>query len=92
VRELLFVTNNLHKLAEIRQILEGVCQISSLSDMGFQEDIPETKNTLKGNALQKAEFIYDRFKINCFADDTGLEIDALGAHPVFIRPALPEKK
>lgn len=81
MRKLLFATNNLHKLAEIRQMLEGVYQICSLSDIGFKEDIPETENTLEGNALQKAGFIYDRFKIDCFADDTGLEIDALGGAP-----------
>ncbi|OQA01905.1 MAG: Non-canonical purine NTP pyrophosphatase [Bacteroidetes bacterium ADurb.Bin408] len=81
MRNLLFATNNLHKLAEIRQILGDVYHIYSLDDIGFKGEIPETEKTLEGNALQKARFIYDKYKTDCFADDTGLEIDALGGAP-----------
>jgi XTP/dITP diphosphohydrolase len=79
--ELLFATNNKHKIHEISKILGQSYRILSLKDVGFSGDIPEEKATLEENALQKAEFIYNRFAIECFADDTGLEIDALGGEP-----------
>ncbi|MHC1706811.1 MAG: non-canonical purine NTP diphosphatase [Bacteroidales bacterium] len=81
--KLIFATNNKHKLDEIRAALAHLPQyeIISLSELGFNEDIPETADTLEGNALQKARFIYDRFGLSCFADDTGLEIEALGGRP-----------
>ncbi len=79
--ELIFATNNKHKLHEIRQILKNRLTIKSLSEIGFNEDIPETNPTLEGNALQKARYIYDRYHTNCMADDTGLEIEALGGKP-----------
>lgn len=78
---LVFATNNRHKLEEIRAILKGIVEISGLGDIGFNEEIPEDQNTLEGNATQKALFIYDRFRIDCFADDTGLEIEALNGEP-----------
>jgi len=81
VKKLLFATNNLHKLTEIRQILGDTYHIGSLSEAGFNGDIPETQDTLEGNALQKARYIYDLYQTDCFADDTGLEIDALEGAP-----------
>jgi XTP/dITP diphosphohydrolase len=81
MKELVFVTNNAHKLAEIRQILGGLYRIKSLADIGFSEEIEETAPDLEGNALLKARHIHDRYGCNCFADDTGLEVDALGGAP-----------
>jgi XTP/dITP diphosphohydrolase len=78
---LAFATNNRHKLEEIRHLAEPHIHLLSLSDLGFTGDIPEEEKTLEGNAAQKAWFIYDRYGINCFADDTGLEIDALHGEP-----------
>ena len=81
MKKLIFATNNIYKIEEIRNV-EGLnFQIQSLSDINFQDTIPEDYDTLKENALQKARYIYDRFGINCFADDTGFEIDALGGRP-----------
>ncbi|HCC88187.1 MAG TPA: non-canonical purine NTP pyrophosphatase, partial [Prevotella sp.] len=74
-------TNNQHKLQEIREILGDQFEILSLSDIGCHEDIPETGNTLEANAHQKAEYVFDHYHIDCFADDTGLEVDALGGAP-----------
>ena len=80
-RKLVFVTNNLHKLGEIRNV-EGLnIEVLSLKDIGFKGDIPEDYDTLRENAMQKARFIYDRYGLDCFADDTGLEVDALGGRP-----------
>lgn len=81
MKELVFVTNNKHKLSEIRQILGNFCMVKSLGDIGFEEDIEETATDLEGNALLKARHIHDRFGCNCFADDTGLEVDALNGAP-----------
>ena len=78
---LVFATNNAHKLEEIREILGGKFHIVSLKALGCQEDIPEEQDTLEGNALQKARYIRDKYKVDCFADDTGLEIEALGGEP-----------
>lgn len=78
---LVFATNNAHKLEEIREILGEKFHIVSLKEIGCQEDIPEEQDTLEGNALQKARYIRDKYKVDCFADDTGLEIEALGGEP-----------
>lgn len=78
---IVFATNNAHKLSEIRQILGNDIEILSLADIGCYEDIPETADTLEGNALQKAQYVYDHYHLSCFADDTGLEVDALGGEP-----------
>ncbi len=80
-KRLVFATNNGHKLEEIRAILGNTVEILSLKDIGCHEDIPETAETLEGNAAQKAEFIYKRYGLDCFADDTGLEVEALGGAP-----------
>ena len=81
MRNIVFATNNTHKLREIRQLLGQVVKIVSLKEIGFDEEIPETGHTLKENALQKAQYIHDKYGIDCFADDTGLEIDALNGAP-----------
>lgn len=79
--KLVFATNNPHKLAEIRAILSDRCEILSLEEIGCREEIPETADTIEGNALQKARWVAERFHCDCFADDTGLEVDALGGEP-----------
>jgi len=79
--ELIFATNNLHKLTEIQSIIGDKFSIKSLQQIGCNEDIPETAPTLEGNALLKAEFVFNRYGKNCFADDTGLEIEALNGRP-----------
>ena len=79
--ELVFATNNRHKLEEIQNLLGNKIKLLSLKDISFFEEIPEDYDTLKENAQQKARYIYDRYKLNCFADDTGLEIDYLNGAP-----------
>lgn len=81
MKKIVFATNNAHKLQEIRQIVGEEFEILSLADIGCDVDIPETADTLDGNALMKAEFIKEHYGIDCFSDDTGLEIDALGGEP-----------
>ncbi len=81
MNELVFATNNTHKLEEIRSILDGKVRVLSLSDIGCHDDIPETAPTLEGNALIKARWVYERYGRDCFADDTGLEVTALGGGP-----------
>lgn len=79
--KLVFATNNQHKLDEVRKITAGYTEIVSLSDINCHDDIPETAETLEGNALQKARYIKERFGYDCFADDTGLEVEALDNAP-----------
>ncbi len=79
--KLVFATNNPHKMEEIRHLLGPDFEILSLEEIGCNEEIPEDKDTLDENASQKAYYIFDRYKVNCFADDTGLEIDALNGEP-----------
>jgi len=79
--ELIMATNNAHKLEEVRQILGEAFTVKGLSDIGCTEDIPETADTLEGNALQKARYIHEHYGVDCFADDTGLEVDALDGAP-----------
>lgn len=81
VKKIVFATNNAHKLSEIKAMLPANIEILSLSDINCHEDIPETANTLEGNAVMKARYICDRYGVDCFADDTGLEVDALGGEP-----------
>lgn len=81
MNELIFATNNLHKLEEIRSAAGQGISILSLSDMGCFDDIPETAPTLEGNASLKSTFVYKRYQKNCFADDTGLEVEALNGKP-----------
>ncbi len=79
--ELVFATQNRNKLAEIQQLMPSSIRLKGLMDIGCDEDIPETRPNLEGNALQKAEFVYANYQVNCFSDDTGLEIDALNGEP-----------
>ena len=81
MNKIVFATNNQHKLEEIRSILGEDFEVLSLSDIGCHEDIPETSDTLEGNAMQKAQFVFDKYGYACFADDTGLEVEALGGEP-----------
>lgn len=80
-KKLVFVTNNKHKLAEIYAMLNNKIQISSLKDINCDVNIPETGNTIAENALLKAEYVYKNYQLNCFADDTGLEIEAIDGAP-----------
>ena len=79
--KIVFATNNEHKLREIRAILHDETEVLSLSDIGCHTDIPETADTLEGNALIKAHYVYDNYGYDCFADDTGLEVEALDGKP-----------
>lgn len=79
--QIVFATNNAHKLAEIRAILGRDIEILSLADIGCHDVIPETADTLEGNALIKARWVKERYGFDCFADDTGLEVAALGGRP-----------
>lgn len=79
--KIVFATNNQNKLQEIRDILGSEFEIVSLKDIGCDVDIPETGNTLEENAMQKAQYVYDHYNLSCFADDTGLEVEALNGEP-----------
>lgn len=81
MRKLIFATNNKHKVNEVRAALDGMVQIVTLAEAGLSGEIPETADTLQGNALQKARWVWERTGMDCFADDTGLEVDALGGAP-----------
>lgn len=76
-----FATNNKHKIKEIAKLLEGKIELLSLEDIGCEEELPENQKTLEGNSLQKAEYVCKKYNINCFADDTGLEVIALDGEP-----------
>ena len=80
-RKLVFATNNAHKLEEVAAILGDQVELLSLNDIGCQADIPETAETLEGNALLKSPYIYKNYHLDCFADDTGLEVEALNGAP-----------
>ena len=79
--KVVFATNNIHKLQEIREILGTAYEVVSLREIGCEEDIAETGTTLEENALIKARYIANKYHIDCFADDTGLEVEALGGEP-----------
>ena len=80
-RKLVFATNNAHKLEEISAILGEKVELLSLKDINCHADIPETADTLEGNAMLKAEYIFENYGLDCFADDTGLEVEALNGAP-----------
>ena len=79
--KIVFATGNIGKLREASEILGEGFELVSLAQAGIEEDIPETGNTLRANSLQKAQYLYDKLGCDCFADDTGLEVDALGGAP-----------
>jgi len=79
--QLVFATNNLNKLKEVQALIPSEIQLLSLKDIGCFEDVPETQTTIKGNAIQKAEYIKTHYGYDCFADDTGLEVEALDGAP-----------
>lgn len=76
-----FATNNQHKLFEVREAVSSKIEIASLDDINCFEELPETSETIEGNSLQKANYVLDRYLVPCFADDTGLEVDALHGAP-----------
>lgn len=80
-RKFIFATNNLHKLEEVQQMLNNQFTLVSLKDMGCVEDIPENEPTIEGNALFKARYIYQKYGKDCFADDSGLEVEVLNNAP-----------
>jgi len=79
--EIVFASNNKNKIKEIQILLSSKIQLLSLEDIGCSEDIPETADTIEGNAIQKANYVTQKYGYDCFADDTGLEIDILGGEP-----------
>jgi XTP/dITP diphosphohydrolase len=81
MNKLIFATHNAHKLEEVSSILKNSVNVVGLSELFFFDDIPETADTLQENALQKAQFVYEKLGMNCFADDTGLEVDVLNGAP-----------
>ncbi|MBR4391612.1 MAG: non-canonical purine NTP diphosphatase [Bacteroidales bacterium] len=81
MKRIVFATNNKNKLREMREIMDGLYEVLSLDDIGCHEEIVEDAETLEGNAKIKADFVTSRFGMDCFADDTGLEVDALGGAP-----------
>lgn len=81
MKDIIFATNNPHKLKEARELCQGSFNVLSLDDIGCHDDIPETADTLEGNALIKAQWVADKYGLDCFADDTGLLVDALNGEP-----------
>ncbi len=78
---IVIATNNPHKIKEIHEILNGAFEVKGLKDIGCTEELPETTGTIPGNAVQKAQYVFDHYGVDCFAEDTGLEIDALNGAP-----------
>ena len=81
MKKIIFVTGNPNKIKEVKELLNNKFEIIGLQDIGCQEDIPETQPTIEGNALQKARYVVDNYDVNCFAEDTGLEIESLNMAP-----------
>ena len=79
--KLCFATNNTHKIKEVQQLLGGAFEVVGLKAIDCTEELPETQETIAGNSAQKAQFVYQNYGVNCFADDTGLEIEALRGEP-----------
>jgi XTP/dITP diphosphohydrolase len=91
--DLVFASANSHKITEIQSLLGSTIRLSGLSDIGCVADIPETAPTLEGNAVQKARYVFSNYQLDCFSDDSGLEVDALSGRPGVLsaRYAGPEK-
>lgn len=81
MKKLVFATSNENKVREVNQLLDGDFQIESLKSIGFEGELPETQGTIQGNAIQKAKALHEVLGVDCFAEDTGLEVDALGGAP-----------
>ena len=81
MKKLVFATNNPHKLEEVRAILKEKFEVAGLADIGCAQDIPETGTTLEANASIKSHYVVNSYQLDCFADDTGLEVDALDGEP-----------
>ncbi|MCY7359708.1 MAG: RdgB/HAM1 family non-canonical purine NTP pyrophosphatase [Rudanella sp.] len=81
MKQLCFATNNAHKINEVAFALGGAFEILTLAEIGCTEELPETTGTISGNSRQKARYVTDHFQIDCFADDSGLEVDALNGEP-----------
>lgn len=81
MKKLCFATNNIHKIEEVQAILGQNFELLTLSQIGCQEELPETGNTLEANSLQKAQYLFDHYQVDCFADDSGLEVAILGGEP-----------
>ncbi|WP_018476941.1 non-canonical purine NTP diphosphatase [Pontibacter roseus] len=81
MKELCFATNNKNKVAEVSRMLEGQYKLLTLEEIGCHEELAEDQDTLEGNSRQKAQYVWDKYKVNCFADDTGLEVDILCGSP-----------
>ncbi len=79
--DICFATNNAHKVQEVNQLLGHPFRVLSLADIGCSEELPENQDTLAGNSAEKATYVHQRYGVNCFADDTGLEVDALDGRP-----------
>jgi len=79
--KIIFASHNQNKVKEIQNLLGDEIQLLSLTEIGLEEDIPETANTIEGNSLLKAKYIWEKYQMTCFADDTGLEIEALNGEP-----------
>lgn len=81
MQSIVFATANPHKVREVTELLQGKFQIISLKDIGCEEDVPETSPTIAGNALQKAQYVHQHYHVDCFSEDTGLEVEALNGEP-----------
>jgi XTP/dITP diphosphohydrolase len=81
MQEIVFATNNTNKIREVQELMGQAYRFRSLTDIGCREELPETSDTLEGNALQKGRYVWDHFRCNCFSEDTGLEVYALGGAP-----------
>ena len=81
MKKIVFATNNVHKLQELRQMIGDLYEVLGLADIGCHEDIPETADVIEGNAQMKARYVKEHYGYDCFSDDTGLEIDALNGEP-----------
>src|SRR5690349_3389339 len=81
MKSLCFATNNEHKIEEIRAQLGSFFLLKKLADVGCFEELPETQNSIEGNSLQKAQYVFEHYHVDCFADDTGLEVEALNGEP-----------
>ncbi|NLR94660.1 non-canonical purine NTP diphosphatase [Flammeovirga agarivorans] len=81
MKKICFATNNPNKLKEIQQQLDGLYEVVSLKEINCNEELPETQETLEGNSAQKAQYVWDNYQVSCFADDTGLEVNALNGDP-----------